>query len=503
MKLLSAQQTRELDSRSILEKGMTSTELMEHAATIFYNWMLEKIDHQIVDHLIVFCGTGNNGGDGAVIARIATQDFTKVSLIQCHISAKLSPDLQYMKEKLPDSVQIIDVEEGDNFTIDLNECMIVDAVFGSGLSREVTGYWKDLFDWINNSKNSSKIFAVDVPSGLFGDIPNNGHGIINADYTLSFEMPKRSFFWPENESYVGIFESRSIGLSNKVLDELESTIHYIDSKLIQSLFVKRKIHSHKGTYGHAAMICGSHGMTGAAILAGKACLRTGVGKITCYLPDVSVDAMQIAVPEAMVNIGNGRDCIRIIDIDNNYNSIGIGCGIGQDPKTVRAMDKFLEVENLPLMIIDADALNIIALNNWMARIPRQSIITPHPGEFQRLFGSSVNTFEREKLQIRRSKELGVYIVCKRAYTTISTPEGYLYYNKTGNPGMATAGSGDVLTGVLTSLLAQGYSPQDTCVLGVYLHGLAGDISANKRGEYGLIASDIISSLPAAIKELEN
>ncbi len=353
---------------------------------------------------------------------------------------------------------------------------------------------------INNSEGF--VCSIDTPSGLSSDKYVESGSIIEADWTLSFQFPKLSFFYPESQKYLGHWEYASIGLSENHHSLMKSPTIYIDKNWIVKNFKGREKQDHKGTLGHGALITGSYGMAGAAYLSAMGALRSGIGKLSCYVPEVVQDMIQTQVPEAICTGNNGFQCIESVQLAYSHEAVGLGCGIGMNAVTIKWLGKFLESCKGTPLIIDADGLNIMSQQSWIDRTPKDSIITPHPGEFKRLFGNFNNYEEAFRIQKEKAKELGIYIVLKIPNTRIATPEGEIYINSSGNPGMATAGSGDVLTGIITSLKSQGYSSLHAAVVGVYLHGLSGDLAAKAMGEYGLIARDLIEYLPKAIKTIE-
>lgn len=500
MKLLSATQIRELDQLTIQSKNIESSELMEKAASVFFREMMIKAGGKY-DHLVVLAGSGNNGGDAVAVAKMAEPFFNKVEVDLMKIG-KYSHDLRMMINKNPQGVNIQEVNEGDTYVMRAdNSTLIVDGIFGSGLNRPVEGYWAEIIRIINDSPGY--VCSIDIPSGMYSDTFNEEAYMIKADWTLSFQMPKKSFFFPEAQQYLGEWTFASIGLSNEHHQAMNSSDIYITSDYASDLLMKRDVNDHKGTLGHGALITGSYGMAGASYLSAMGALRSGIGKLSCYLPEIVQEMIQTQVPEAICTGNNGYQCIESVHLAYEHDAIGLGCGLGVNKVTEDWMDTFLDQYlNTPL-IVDADALNIIASNQWQDRIPNGSVITPHPGEFRKLFGDFANYTEAFEMQDAKSQELDIIIVLKIPHTRISTPDGTHYYNESGNPGMATAGSGDVLTGIITGLAAQGYQQEEAAVLGVYLHGKAGDLAASEKGHYGLIARDLIEYLPYAIKSIEN
>ncbi|RME05768.1 MAG: NAD(P)H-hydrate dehydratase, partial [Bacteroidetes bacterium] len=379
--------------------------------------------------------------------------------------------------------------------------IVIDAIFGSGLNRPVEGYWAELINWLNGQPVTR--VSVDIPSGMFADAPTTG-AAVKAHYTFAFEVPKLGFLFPENNEFVGNWTCESIGLHPDFIASLETPWHFVTQEMVRSMLHQRRKYAHKGTFGHALLVAGSYGKVGAGILAARACLRSGAGLVTIHAPSCAYQILQIAFPEAMVMVDEGELFIRQSRFDfSRYSAVGIGPGIGTADATALALRAMLEQADHPL-VLDADALNLLAKHpEFWEHVPENSILTPHPKEFERLFGKTSDSFERNALQREMARKHKVFIVLKGAYTCTSTPEGICYFNSTGNPGMATGGSGDVLTGMLTGLLAQGYSPFETCVLGVYLHGLAGDLAAEELQQEALLASDIISHIGRAFLKLRS
>ncbi len=353
------------------------------------------------------------------------------------------------------------------------------------------------------SRETTKIIAIDIPSGLMGEdnSENNLENIVKADYTLTFQFPKISFLFAENEPYVGEFEVLPIGLHPEGIAKTPSNFHLLEADDIQKLIPKRSRFSHKGTFGHALLIAGSYGKMGAAVLSSKACLRSGVGLLTTHIPRLGYTILQTAVPEAMTSVDQHDSMFTELPDLEPFSAIGAGPGLGTKSNSEKALLSLLENAKVPL-VLDADALNILSKNKeWLEKLPENSILTPHPGEFKRLAGEAANSYENIQKQIGFSEKYKVIVVLKGAFTSISTPDGKLYFNSTGNPGMATAGSGDVLTGIILSLLAQGIAPKNAAITGVHLHGLAGDLTAKEKSEISLIAGDIVEFLGKVILEI--
>jgi ADP-dependent NAD(P)H-hydrate dehydratase / NAD(P)H-hydrate epimerase len=505
MKLLTTNQIRAWDAYTIEHEPITSCDLMERAASVFTDWFSALYDADKTVH--IFCGTGNNGGDGLAIARLLHQRFYNVKVSICRISSSESDDFKTTLARLPLRSEILSlhlggyVNEGDALPKIEKGAIIIDAILGSGLSRPVTGYWADFFEYLNECEID--IISVDIPSGLFSDktLKNTEGVAIEAKHVLSFEIPKLSFLLPENQHFIQSFSYKSIGLKQDFLATVESNNIYLTFDFVKNLIKKRDKFSHKGTYGHALLVVGSFGMAGAAVLSARACMRSGVGLLTVHTPQCNRLILQTTIPEAMVRTDADEFAISQNNDAVIYEAIGIGSGIGKAGRTASALKIYLSKTTKP-MVIDADALNLIADNpEMLSLIPKHSILTPHPKEFERLFGKSKDDFERLELLRNKAKTLKINILLKGAHTIIADTEGVCYFNSTGNAGMATAGSGDVLTGIITGLLAQDYEPSDAAILGVYLHGLAGDFAAEKVGQEALIAGDIIENLGFAFKKL--
>lgn len=499
MKILSVENIRALDEHTIHYEPVSSLDLMERAAMAFCHWFIGIFPPEYCS-VVVFCGPGNNGGDGLAIARILHRKFYPVKIYICETGAAKSKDFSQNLERLPafSALNPIPLNPGDAFPPLPSGAILIDAIFGSGLKRPVAGYWADLISYLN--KSDCTIAAVDVPSGLFADRHSEGP-TIQANYTFCFELPKLAFLLPENHQATGEWFVESIGLDKKFMDTLPTNNHYVDRQSILPLVKSRSKYSHKGTFGHALLWVASHGKTGAAVLAARATLRAGAGLLTVHIPRCAYTTLQTAIPEAMVSSDSAAEYLSEVPDLEPYKAIGVGCGIGTGENTAIGLEQLLERATVPL-VLDADALNTIAANpDLLQKIPKGSILTPHPGEFVRLFGKSNNDFERLELLRAQARSLEVIILLKGAHTSIAAPDGNCYFNSTGNPGMATAGSGDVLTGVITGLLAQGYIPLESAILGAYLHGLAGDLAAQTNGMQSLIATDIINHLGKAFLEI--
>ncbi|WP_373552298.1 NAD(P)H-hydrate dehydratase [Haliscomenobacter sp.] len=500
MKILSSAQIRELDAYTIAHEPISSIDLMERAATSFVDWFMAKFPQED-SPICIFCGPGNNGGDGLAIARMLSYAFYEVELYLCAISPKQSADFQTNLKNLPqfESIPITELSEGDPLPPLPPSGILIDALLGTGISRPLEGYWADFVQHLSQFAGTK--IAVDLPSGLNADSSTNNKTFC-ADYTFSFEFPKLAFLLPENDSRVGEWAYASIGLHPEKIQELDTHNFYLQQADVQTWVKKRSRYAHKGLYGHALLIAGSQGMMGAALLSGRAILRSGTGLLTIHAPACGYPILQMGLPEAMVSSDRHQFNFSEMPELGKYSAVGIGCGLGNKDFSIRGLDEFLGAIGQKPLVIDADALNIIAQQKWQQRIPRGAILSPHPKEFSRLFGDAPDDFARLDLLRETAVKYGLYIIRKGAHTAIALPDGQIWFNSSGNPGMATGGSGDVLTGILTGLLAQGYDAAQTCKLGVYLHGLAGDIAATKLGHEALLASDIVDHIGVAFQFLK-
>jgi hydroxyethylthiazole kinase-like uncharacterized protein yjeF len=498
--IFTAQTIKAIDAHTILHEPITSINLMERAALKCTDWILKH--YTTIKTFKVFCGLGNNGGDGLAIARqLINKGFT-VEVYIIYYSDNCSSDFLINKAQLEtlNTHCIQEIKVNENLPKLNSDDVVIDAIFGIGLTKPLVGLSTDIVNTINASQ--AKVISIDVPSGLFIDIhSDHSSPIIKAHDTLTFQCPKLSFLFAENAVYIGNGHVLDIGLiiPKELLDKCDA--FYLTKGSISKILKPRQKFSHKGTFGHSLLITGSYGKMGAAILSSTSLLRSGAGLLTVCVPHCGYEIMQTSVPEAMT-IVKGNDYLQLSELDlSPYSAIGIGPGIGTEQDTQEAVKLILEQSKKPL-VIDADALNAISHHkDWLKLIPENSILTPHPKEFERLTKPVTTDFERHQMQLEFSKTHHVLVILKGAHTCITTPEGKSYFNSTGNSGLAKGGSGDVLTGLLTGILAQGYTPFETSLLGVFIHGLAGDITKEEKGEIAMIPSDIISNLPNAFLQL--
>ncbi|MBL7734187.1 MAG: NAD(P)H-hydrate dehydratase [Chitinophagaceae bacterium] len=499
MLILNADQIREWDQYTIQNEPILSIDLMERAATACCEWLLSNGYSN--RSFSIFCAKGNNGGDGLAIARLLSNRELDVTVNILEFGHKGTEDFQVNLARLHENpVEIRFISSAEAIPHIPEEEIIIDALLGSGLNRPLEGLTAELVDHLNRS--GAEIIAIDIPSGLSADQSAKGNTVIKAAHTLSFQCFKPAFLFAENEEAIGELHVLDIGLKQDFADALPLEYKLSDHEYVKRLFRPRKKFAHKGNFGHALLIAGSFGKMGAAILSAKACIKTGSGLLSVHSPRCGYDLLQSQVPEAMVIADKEEEFNTALEEDlSPFNAIGVGPGIGVSPGTAGMLYKLLQRRQLP-MIIDADALNLLAANpKWLDQLPAGSILTPHPKEFDRLFGASPNDFERMKLASQKAKALSLVIVLKGHYTLIAVPSGEKYFNTTGNAGMAKGGSGDALTGIITALMAQGYPSVDAALLGVYLHGKAGDIAAQLYSQESLTASDIIDSLGEAFLSL--
>ncbi len=498
LKILSSKQIKALDAYTISHDSIESIELMERACRSFVNWFVDVIEQGC--RIGIVCGTGNNGGDGLGIGRLLKERGYDVTVWLVRGEASTTPDFTLNLERAKlGSVRLYEILDKDPHTNIFQGCdILIDAIFGSGLSRPVEGIYK----WVIEAVNEAEVrrIAIDMPSGLMSDSNSSG-AIVKAHYTVSFQLPKLSFFMPQLHASVGEWILVDIGLNKEFIKNAETSHYYITPKAVRKILKKRSRFDHKGTFGHALLISGSLGKMGAAVLSSRAAIRAGLGLLTVHIPRCGNVIVQSSVPEAMVSLDRHEEILTSPPALETYTVVGIGPGIGRAIETVKALRFVLDNFRKP-MVIDADALNILAENkDMLGAIPVGSILTPHPKEFERLVGKWANDFERlEKLQ-KLAAQLKSVVVLKGAFSCVASPDGMVYFNGTGNPGMATGGTGDVLTGILTGLLAQQYEPLKAAQLGVYLHGLSGDLAVPELGMNSLIASDVVDFLPSAFLQL--
>jgi NAD(P)H-hydrate epimerase len=497
MKIFSAAQIRACDAYTVHSSGISSTDLMERAASKCADWITAHFSKESL--FVVLCGTGNNGGDGLALTRILHHAGYGVKAFQLAISETMTRDCAINWQRLNDlDASLLDKVAADTFITDIPEnIIIIDAIFGTGLNRPLDGWTAQFINQINQLPN--RRLSIDIPSGMPADtLPQDGAAIFNPGDTLSFQFYKRSFLHPETGRYAGNIHLLDIGLDPSFIRGTQTNYQIVDKETIAAFYHPREPFSHKGTFGLALLIGGSYGMMGAISLSIRGALRAGAGKVKSLVPECGYSIIQSLAPEAMC-ITSGKNDIEAIAGWETVDAVGIGPGMEKNKATIAAVEAFLEQYKEPL-VIDAGALNIIAeRNELLHKIPAGSILTPHPKEFERLFGETANSMMRLEQARTQAMRYNIVIVLKDRYTAIVTPEGECWYNITGNAGLASGGSGDVLTGIITGLLAQGYIPVQAAMLGVYLHGLSADLALEKQSMESMIAGDIVAYLGEAFK----
>lgn len=505
MKIFTSNQIRELDRYTIEHEPIRPIDLMERAAKALARAITEMWGNDTP--VVVFAGPGNNGGDALAVARILADQNYKVSVYLFNINDRLSEDCAANKKRVADHKHIrtfVEVtQQFDPPVLDAST-LVVDGLFGTGLNKPLAGGFASLVKYINQSP--AKVVSIDIPSGLMTeDNTYNIHtNIIRANITLSLQMKKLAFLFADNQQYIGRLRLLDIRLSQDFIAKTKSQYSIIEENEVRKLLIPRHDFEHKGSIGNALLIAGSYGMAGAAILSARACLRSGVGKVTVHTPRKNYNAMQTAVPEAVMQMDREETLFSEAVDAEDFDALGIGPGLGQSENTAIALIAQLRRTTAPI-VADADALNILANHRaWMQQLPKGIVMTPHPKEFERMYGNRCNgDYERLAKAREMAEHLQAFILLKGHYSALCLPDGSVIFNSTGNSGMATAGSGDVLTGMITALLSRGYRQREACIIGMYVHGLAGDLAAKEVGKESLIASDIIKYLPKAFLRLED
>lgn len=504
MKIFTSKQIHELDAYTIEHEPVPSIKLMERSAEVLSRAIMARWDKQTP--VIVFAGPGNNGGDALAVARLMAEKQYDVTVYLFNIKNHLSNDCRVNKERLRESKRLrkfIEITQEFDPPELTEETLIVDGLFGSGINKPLSGGFASLVKYINQSP--STVVSIDLPSGLMAEdnTYNIAANIVNADVTLTLQTKKLCMYFADCQQYLGEIEVLDIQLSEEWQRQNTTPFSIIEHDKVRSLMRPRPDFAHKGTMGHAMLISGSYGMAGAAQLAAKACLRSGAGKVTVHIPRANYNIMQLSVPEAIVHVDKDECCFsEAVDTDN-YNAIAIGPGIGQRDTTAIALISQVRRSQKKPIILDADALNILgARRAWIQQLPQGLLLTPHPKEFDALEGATSNSdYERLSKARDMAQRLQVYILLKGHYSALCQPDGSVIFNNSGNSGMATAGSGDVLTGIIAGFLARGYNMAEAALIGMYMHGFAGDIAEESTGKESLIASDIIDALPKAFKRM--
>lgn len=503
MKIFTNAQIHELDKYTIAHEPITSINLMERAAKAISQAISERWYSNT--RIVVFAGPGNNGGDALAVARLLAARGYEVYAYLFNIRNNLSEGCEENKKRLSENkcgVKFTEINADFEPPKIKASDVVIDGLFGSGLNKPLIGGFAALVKYINRS--AAKIVSIDMPSGLMTEdnTDNVKANIIRADLTLTLQTKKLCMFLADCQEFLGEVKVIDIRLSQDFISKTPAQYRVIEEQDVKAMMLRRSDFAHKGSMGTAMLIAGSRGMAGASILAARACLRAGAGKVIAHVPSCNNDLLQMSVPEAITQSGDDEYCFAETVDTENCDSLGIGPGLGKDENTAIAMIAQLRRSKCPI-VADADALNILASHRaWMQQLPEGIILTPHPAELGRLAGT---TSEGNYGLLSYARELAAhingYVILKGHYSALCEPEGQVTFNSTGNSGMATAGSGDVLTGIITGLLARGYDRRHACMLGMYLHGLSGDFAAIEKGKESLVAGDLITYLPAAFKHL--
>ena len=500
MKIFPVKAVAEIDAYTIENEPILSINLMERAARKLFDIIKERYGGR---WFLVLAGPGNNGGDALSLSRMLTLNGFSVHTVMLK-SEGLSDDAQTNRDRLRHLQQgvVYELDKGDALPDIDDSCVVIDGLFGSGLNRPLEGKVLELVQTVNSWK--AEVVAIDIPSGLMGECNagNKPDGVIKATHTYTFQFPKLSFMFPESEAYVGNWEIVPIGLHPDKIKAIPSSWFLTEANKVKGLIKPRSRFMHKGHFGHVLLIAGSYGKMGAAVLAARACMRTGAGLLSVHVPHKTCHVLHCSVPEAMVNIDRSDLMFTEFPDLSPFKAVGVGPAIGCRSNSVQGLTDLLDQIGPRRLVLDADALNILSTNPALLdKLPENAVLTPHPGELKRLVGPWSGDFERLQKVMNFCRKYKVVVVLKGAFTTVVSADGECHFNTTGNAGMATAGSGDVLTGVILSLLGQGLEPLDAAVAGVYIHGASGDLASDAEGEAALIASDIVNYLGKAIVAL--
>lgn len=502
MKILDSKTIKEVDAATCQSQEISSLDLMDRAAeTVTAEIVARFMPNQ---RIVVFAGPGNNGGDALAVARmLIEQGYVNVEIFHFNVTGKLSYDCDEERKRLitVNGVNFNPVTHEFNPPALSREDVVVDGLFGSGLNQPLQGGFVAVARYINES--GAYVISIDLPSGLFGDSNEqvNLRDVVHANLTLSFQLPRLSFMFAENAPVLGEWKLLDIGLDRDKIREASTDYYVIDRQNVAPMLRERDPFSGKRDYGSTLIFAGSTGMMGAAVMCAQACLRSGAGLVTVHSVRTGMSIVQTALPEAMFEPDRNDHFIGDMRIHHNHQAVAVGPGLGTNEHTVEALQDLLQHVTQPL-VIDADALNCIAARpSLLSLLPPKAIITPHAGEFDRIFGEQRSSEERLRTAVEMSRRYNIIIVLKSHHTAVVRPTGRVYFNMTGNAGMATAGAGDVLTGVIAAFLSQGYSPEYAAAIGVFLHGIAGDMAAEKYGQFGMLASDISLFVGRAIEDL--
>ena len=486
-----------LDRYTIENEKIKSWDLMERAAAAWVTFFNKMCKSDACVNIIA--GQGNNGGDGFAIARMLKLQGRQVKVITLNTHHAKSPDCS-KNTGLWEEMQgeVVALNQPSDW-LPSKDTVLIDALFGSGLNRPLSGIYAEFIKYMNQLPN--QVFAVDIPSGLMGEdnSQNDRDAIVRADVTLTFQFPKLAFMLPENESFVGDWRVVDIKLST---DAVPTFWFLTEFSAVQSLLPVPGKFDHKGTNGRGLLVAGSQGMMGAAVLAARGALHSGIGLLHCHVPSSAADIMQIAVPEALLDIDRSAACFSGADDLERYDAIAVGPGLGQCQSSVDALKALLH-DWRGRLILDADAINIVAAHPEMLQTLRNHcILTPHFKEFERLAGKCANDFDRINKLSKFAKQYGVYVILKGAYSVVATPDEKLFFNRSGNAGMAKGGCGDVLTGVLLALSAGKMELEQVARVGAFVHGLSADILLEEYGMRSITSGMVADGLGHAWKKLE-
>ncbi|MFV1951871.1 MAG: NAD(P)H-hydrate dehydratase [Nitrospinota bacterium] len=512
MKVVTAEEMQEIDRKTIEDYGVQSIVLMENAGIQVVRVLLERHKDISEKRIGIFAGKGNNGGDGMVIARhLVTKGIDTTLFLLARkeaVSGDANTNLKIVTEMGIRTLEIDSLEDFELHKKEILHCDIfVDAILGTGLNSPVKGYYKDIISFLNNAGKFT--LSVDIPSGLSSDAGEIIGEHIKADITVTFGFPKRGHLLYPGAKYVGRLEVVDISIPGRLSNKVK--VNLIEEEDIRAIFHPRDPDSHKGNYGHILVVAGSIGKGGAAALASISALKIGAGLVTLALPESMNLAVEVGIPEVMTlplpqtNKGtidlSAKD--KILDSLEGKDVLLIGPGISTHPRTVKLLGELLMAVNCPV-VIDADGINgLKTYLDLLKNISTPMIMTPHPGEMARLLDITVKDLRAKRLELTQNlaEKYNIYIALKGARSVIAEPGGEIYLNPTGNPGMATAGAGDVLSGIIAGLISQRFSLSNALKSAVYLHGLAGDIASMHLGQMSLIAGDIIDSIPEAVREV--
>jgi hydroxyethylthiazole kinase-like uncharacterized protein yjeF len=496
MKILNVAQIKAVEKATMQNQKISSLDLMEKAATRCFQWIENQNFTDDDNRIHIFCGLGNNGGDGLAIGRMLSLEFYNVHIYIIHYSDKMSEDFISNYNKAEEfQIYPTNIYSEEDFPEIDKKDIVIDALFGTGLNKKPEGLALNLIQYLNN--NPSIRISIDVPSGLFIDKPVfDKNAVFKSHYVVTFQAPKLAFLLPENQEFVESFIVLDIGLDQEYINKQETSYYFTESNDIIGFYKKRSKFSHKGDFGHTLIIGGSYGKMGSVVLATKSAMKMGSGLVTAYIPKSGYQILQTSVPEAMVEVDD-ENLIRFFNYKTQATVIGLGIGLGTDETTSKGLISFLENNKLPI-VIDADALNIIAENKKALHfLNENTILTPHPKELKGLIGDWKNDYEKLEMIRDFTIKYPSVLVVKGAHTMV-VQNGNFYFNSSGNPALAKAGSGDVLTGMIAGLLAQTYKPIEAAILGVYLHGVTSDLYVILSPVETFTATEIINYIPSSL-----